>query len=128
MKTNMEDIDKLIKETLSQEEAKFYDELDEQNLFNMVLSVFSGKKKWMFVLINFIQLLLFAAFVYCAIQFFKVEETNELIKWGFGGLITLFGTSMLKMFTWMEMDTKAILRETKRLELLVSSMAGKMSS
>ena len=29
MKTNMEDIDKLIKETLTQEEAKFYDELDE---------------------------------------------------------------------------------------------------
>ena len=27
MKTNMEDIDKLIKESLNQEEAKFYDDL-----------------------------------------------------------------------------------------------------
>lgn len=36
MKTNMEDIDKLIKETLTQEEAKFYEELEEQNVFEMV--------------------------------------------------------------------------------------------
>lgn len=29
MKNNMEDIDKLIKETLTEEEAKFYDELEQ---------------------------------------------------------------------------------------------------
>ena len=40
MKTNMEDIDQLIKETLTQEEAKFYDQLDEQNAFQMVSRAF----------------------------------------------------------------------------------------
>ena len=39
MKTNMEDIDQLIKETLSKEEAKFYDELEEQNVFQMIFRI-----------------------------------------------------------------------------------------
>ena len=43
MKTNMEDIDQLIKETLTQEEAKFYDELDEQNVLGMITGLFKGK-------------------------------------------------------------------------------------
>ncbi len=43
MKTNMEDIDQLIKDTLTQEEAKFYDDLEEQSFLQMVLGIFSGK-------------------------------------------------------------------------------------
>ena len=46
MKNNMEEIDSLIKETLNQEEAKFYDDLNEEGLFGMVRSLFKGKLKW----------------------------------------------------------------------------------
>ena len=124
MKSN-EDIDRLIRETLTEEEAKFYDELDEQNVLQMLGGVYRGKNSWLMVLTNIVQLVFFALFIYCAIQFFKVEETNDLIKWGIGGIVTLFAQSMLKLFTWMQMDKNAILREIKRLELQVSSLAGK---
>ena len=124
MKTN-EYIDKLIKETLTKEEAKFYDDLDEQNVLQMLGGVYSGKNKWLIIVMNIVQVAFFILFIYCVIQFFKVEETNELIKWGIGGSVALFAQSMLKMFTWMQMDKNAILRELKRLELQVSSLAGK---
>ena len=124
MKSN-EDIDRLIRETLTEEEAKFYDELDEQNVLQMLGGVYRGKNSWLMVLTNIVQLVFFALFIYCAIQFFKVEETNDLIKWGIGGIVTLFAQTMLKLFTWMQMDKNAILREIKRLELQVSSLAGK---
>ena len=120
MKSN-EDIDRLIRETLTEEEAKFYDELDEQNVLQMLGGVYRGKNSWLMVLTNIVQLVFFALFIYCAIQFFKVEETNDLIKWGIGGIVTLFAQTMLKLFTWMQMDKNAILREIKRLELQVSS-------
>ena len=126
MKTKMEDIDKLIKETLTKEEAKFYDELDEQNLFEMLGGVYQGKNSWLMVLMNIIQVIFFGFFIYCAIQFFKVEETNELIKWGIFGSIALYAQSMLKLFTWMQMDKKAIIREIKRLEIQISSLSGKI--
>ena len=126
MKTKKEEIDRLIKETLTEQEAKFYDELDEQNLFDMVIGVFRGKNKWMFIYINFIQVLTFIAFIYCLVQFFNTEETNDLIKWGLAGFLAIFATTMLKLFTWMQMDKKAIIREIKRLEIQVSSISGKI--
>ena len=125
MKNNTEEIDKLIKETLNQEEAKFYDELEEQNIFKMVLGLFEGKNKWIMYLMNFMTLIFFSFFVYCIVQFFNTDITNEMIKWGIGGLVFLLGISMLKIFAWMQMDKNAMLREIKRLELLVISSTSK---
>lgn len=127
MKTQMEDIDKLIKETLTQEEAKFYDELEEQNVIGMIGGLFQGKNKWILILMNIMTLVFFGLFIYCLVNFFNSAETNELIMWGFGSLIFLLGVSMLKIFAWMQMDKNAILRELKRLELQVSSLSGKIS-
>ncbi|CAM1346810.1 DUF6768 family protein [Tenacibaculum crassostreae] len=123
--SKIEDIDKLIKETLTEEEAKFYDELEEQNVFQMLGGLFEGKNKWIMYLMNFMTLIFFGLFIYCIIQFFQVEETKELIKWATGTLIFLLGVSMLKIFAWMQMDKKALIREIKRLEIQVSSLSGK---
>ncbi len=127
MKTNMEDIDQLIKETLTKEETKFYDSLEEQNVLGMLMGLFSGKNKWIIIVMNIMTLIFFGLFVYCTIKFFNTSDVKELIKWGIGGLVFLIGVSMLKVFAWMQMDKNAILREMKRLELQVSSLSGKIS-
>lgn len=127
MKTNMEDIDKLIKETLTQEEAKFYDELDEQNVLEMLGGLFKGKNSWIMYVMNFMTLMFFAGFIVCVVKFFDTENTNELIMWSVGGIIALLAVSMLKIFAWLQMDKNALLREMKRLELQISSLSGKMS-
>jgi len=127
MKNNMEDIDKLIKETLTQEEAKFYDELDEQNVIGMLLGLFKGKNAWLLVIMNIMTLVFFVLFIYCIVQFFQTDVTNELIKWGSGGMLSIFAVSMLKVFAWMQMDKNALMREMKRLELQISSLASNRS-
>jgi len=127
MKTNMEDIDNLIKETLTQEETKFYDSLEEQNVLGMIGGLFKGKNKWILILMNVMTVVFFGLFIYCTVNFFDTTETNELIKWGVGALVFLLGVSMLKIFAWMQMDKNALLREMKRLELQVSSLSGKIS-
>lgn len=127
MKTNMEDIDQLIKETLNEEEAKFYDKLEEQNLWQMIFGIFKGKNSWIVYVMSIVQVIFFGLFIYCAIQFFNTEITNELIKWGIFGTISLVGSSMLKLFSWMQMDKNALIREIKRLELQVSSLSSKLS-
>ena len=87
----------------------------------MIFGLFKGKNKWIMILMNFMTLIFFGLFVYCTVQFFNTEVTNELIKWGIGGLVFLLGVSMLKVFAWMQMDKNALLREMKRLELLLLS-------
>ena len=125
MKDNIEEIDKLIKETLTQEETKFYNELDEQNVFQMVFGLFKGKNKWIMILMNVMTVVFFGLFIYCIVEFFNTDETKELIKWATGMLIFLLGVSMLKIFAWMQMDKNALLREMKRLEILISSSSSK---
>ena len=126
MKTNMEDIDKLIKETLTEEEAKFYDELDEQNLFQMLGGLFKGKNSWLILIMNVMNALVFGLLIYCIIQTFEVEKTNDLILW-VGGVILCFLTmSMLKIYMWMQIHRNSVVREIKRLELQISSLSGRV--
>ncbi|MEP5341877.1 MAG: DUF6768 family protein [Algibacter sp.] len=126
MKNNMEDIDKLIKDTLTEEEAKFYDGLEEQGLFGMIGSLFKGKIKWLLIVMNIVNVLVVGLFVYCTIQFFNTENTNELIKWVTGGFMCLIFAGMIKLFVWLQMDKNAIMRELKRLELQMSSLSGRL--
>jgi hypothetical protein len=127
MKNKMEEIDQLIKETLSKEEAAFYDSLEEQNNFDMVVGLFKGKNAWFLITTNIMTIAFLGLFVYCCIRFFNVESTEELMKWGFGSLMFLLSMSMLKIYAWMQMDKNAILREMKRLELQLLSLSGKVA-
>lgn len=127
MKNEMEEIDRLIKDTLSQEESKFYDALDEQGIFDMVFGLFRGKNAWINILLNVVTIIFFGGFIYCGIQFFKAESTDGFVKWGLGSLVLLLNICMLKLYAWMQMDKNAILREMKRLELQVMSLSGRLS-
>ncbi|WP_108803015.1 DUF6768 family protein [Aquimarina sp. Aq107] len=126
MDNHMEDIDRLIKETLTQEEAKFYDELDEQNMIEMIGGLYKTKNKWIIILMNFVNVIAFGLFVYCLVKFLNTDNTNELIKWGSGGFLAIMTASMLKLFSWLQIDKNALLREIKRLELQISSIANKV--
>ena len=123
MKNNLEEIDQLIKETLTEQEAKFYDSLDEQNVFQMMGGIFSGKNAWLMIVMSVVQVLFFAAFVYCLIQFLNTDETNELIRWGFAGVVSILASSLLKVYGWIRIEQKATAREVKRIELLISSLS-----
>lgn len=127
MKNKMEEIDHLIKDTLSKEEAAFYDSLEQQGLFEMVFGLFKGKNAWFLIIVNILILFFIGLLVYCTLQFFTTDlSTNELIKWGFGIIILFFTVSILKVYAWMQMDKNAILREMKRLELQIMSLSSKL--
>ncbi|UJH67947.1 DUF6768 family protein [Allomuricauda sp. SCSIO 65647] len=127
MKKKTEKIDELIKETLSKEEAAFYDELEEKNLFGKIEEVYRGKMGWLAIMMNVVHLIVFGVFVYCLVQFFDAEETKDLIVWLGAGFLCLIMMGMLKLYVWMQMDKNDILRELKRLELQVSVLAGTKS-
>ncbi|MBT8395218.1 MAG: hypothetical protein KJN66_10260 [Bacteroidia bacterium] len=128
MKNKTEKIDEIIKDALTKEEAKFYDELEEQNLFQMLGGVLKGKLGWLVVIMNIVMVVVFGIFIYCAIQFFNAEDTNELIKWSVGGVLCMMSISLLKLFVWMQMDKNSIIREMKRLEFQISILSSKLSN
>ncbi|WP_222983729.1 DUF6768 family protein [Flagellimonas meishanensis] len=125
MKDDSKKIDELIKEALTEEEARFYDELGEQNVLEKFEGVFKGRMGWLSILMNFWILAFFVLLVYCAVQFFVAETTEGLVTWGVGVLVCSILVSMLKLYIWMQMDKNDILRELKRLELQVSALSHK---
>lgn len=127
MKTNMEDIDKLIKDTLTEEEAKFYDSLDEQSVFAMIAGLYKGKNLWFTVVMHVVNIVAFGLMIYCLIQTFDVENTNDLMLWIAGFFICFITMSMLKIYAWMQIHRNALTREIKRLELQVSSLSSKIA-
>ncbi|SHH49042.1 DUF6768 family protein [Winogradskyella jejuensis] len=127
MKTNTNEIDELIKETLTEEEAKFYDSLDEQNLWQMITSLYRGKNSWMVVVMNAFNVIALVLAIYCLIQTFDVEKTNDLILWIAGFFFCFMLMSMFKIYAWMQIHKNALTREIKRLELQVSSLSNKIS-
>ena len=108
---------------MSQEEAKFYDELDEQNLFAKVGEVYRGKMGWLAIVMNIVHLVIFGVFIYLVIQFLNAEDTFMLIKWASSGFICLVVMVMLKLYMWMQMDKNDLLRELKRLELQMTTLS-----
>jgi len=126
MKTK-DNIDKLINEALSAEEAVFYNELDEQGFPEMITGLFSGKLKWLTLLTTFFMLLIFAGGVYCAIQFFKSTELTKMLKWGVGIFASLMAVSMIKLMNWMQILTNSMSREIKRLELQIALLSNKLA-
>ena len=123
----MEDIDQLIKETLTNEETTFYDLLEEQNLFAMVRGLYKGKNWWLTLIMHIMNVITFGLALYCLIQTFDVENTNDLMLWLAGFFFCFIVMSMLKLYSFMAMDRNAILREMKRLELQVMSLSSKIS-
>ena len=127
MNNDLEKIDELIKEALSQEEAKFYDELEEQNLFGKIGEVYKGKLGWLAIIMNIVHLIVVVLLVYCVVAFFKAEAIKELIKWASGGFLCMIMGAMIKLYIWMQMDKNDILREIKRLELQLAVLTNKRS-
>ncbi len=122
MKNTNENIDDLIRATLSKEEAKFYDELEEQNLLGKIGEVYRGKLGWLAVIMNIAHLVIFGAFIYCLVQFFNTDETKELIMWSSAAFLSMMAMGMLKLYVWMQMNKNDILRELKRLELQIATL------
>lgn len=127
MKTT-NNIDELIKTALSDEEKRFYDQLEEQNLFEMVGDLFTGKLKWIMVLMNIVMVAFFVLLVYCVVQFLSTDDPATMIKWAAGGFLCLMAVTMLKLFAWMQINKNVLLREIKRLELQLSVIGNRIKS
>jgi hypothetical protein len=123
------EIDELITEALGEEEAKYYEKLEEeQSLLQEGLGLFKGKRAWISIWIGFVIILLIIGSTYCIVEFFRVEETKELMIWGGGFFLGMFAITALKIWAWMQMDKNALMREMKRLEFQVSVLVKELSN
>lgn len=121
MKEN--NIDELIKKSLNEEELKFYNELDENSVYESFYSILKGKNKMITIFGIVITFILFVVFVYTLIQFKNTDNTTELIKLSTITILLFIAIGFIKTYFWMQMNNNIILREIKRVELQISLLS-----
>ncbi len=122
-----EDIDALIEESLSKDEAEFYRNLDQEGVFKQWGGLYKGTLGGWAILTTVLQLIFTGVAFWAGYQYFTNEEPMLLVRYGGILFIMALGVAMLKLWHWMQMDKNAILREMKRLEFQVSVLSEKVT-
>ena len=125
MNNSEKEIDELIHQALSKEEAEYFDQLGEQNIPQMLIGFFTGKLAWMNVLISIITLAVFGLTIYTMIEMFAAEVINDKLEWMTFSILGFVMMALLKTWGWNQMDKNALMREIKRLEYQVSLLSEK---
>lgn len=116
-----EEIDKLITESLSKDEAEFYKNLEkEKGLWESFGELYSGKLAWITAVMTIVHFILAIVVFYSGYQFFTAESTAVMLHYGAILFLALIFASMIKLWTWLQMQKNAILREVKRSEYQVA--------
>lgn len=125
MNKSEKEFDALIQEALSKEEAKYFDEMAEQNIPQMVLGLFKGKNSWLNIVMIVVNLVVFGIGIYTFTEMLKTESTNLKLEWMFYTLMCFLMMVLFKLWSWNQMDRNALIREIKRLEYQVSLLSKK---
>lgn len=120
----MSDIDEKIQREL-QGEASAIDELlaQEGGLPDMVAAAFKGgMRRWVWIT-SVITLVATVLMFWTGYEFYIAENTDDRIFWGIWFLASATVQIALKQWQWMEMNRSNLMREIKRLELAVATLA-----
>jgi hypothetical protein len=122
----MKDIDEEIRRTLSGEDAKLLARFEsDPGLVRQVLDLFSGNLRWISAAGWVAGLALFAAGAYFWWRFVHAEELRHMLLWIAPAAMCFLGLALVKIWFWLELQKNAVLREIKRLELQVASLAAR---
>lgn len=114
----MKDIDQKIRAALRGQPGA--DELDgEPNLAEEVIIAFRGRNRWLSTVMFMMNIVLFAGAVWAVVRFLGAEDVTAQLRWGGLALLLFLAVSFVKVWFWLEMQANRVLREVKRVELLL---------
>jgi hypothetical protein len=123
----MTDIDQAIRESLSSEDTELFDRLGaDQALHRQVLATFEGQLRWFNAAGWIAGLVLFGVASVSAWRFVQAQELGDMLRWGAASALAFAGIALIKVWFWLELQKNAIVREVKRLEVQVASLAAQL--
>jgi Family of unknown function (DUF6768) len=123
----MNDLDQAIRQSLSAEDAALLDRLGaDQALHRQVLATFEGRLRWFNVAGWIAGFVLFVVASVLAWQFVQAEDLGDMLRWGAASALAFAGLALIKVWFWLELQKNAIVREVKRLEVQLASLAAQL--
>ena len=121
----MRDVDGQIDEAIAAEERELLRAIgDERGLVERMLGLTGPETAWMIWVMMIFQTLLFIGGVYAAWMFFEASEPVTQLRWGLPAAVLLVTSLLIKLAVPPAIQTKRVMRELKRIELLIVRHGG----
>ena len=117
-------IDQMIELALSQRDRDILEGTEELGWFSLGLKQFSGKLGWVTWVLMIVQTSMFIAGVYFGIKFLNATEVLSAVKNGIGAAVLLLMATQLKTSLMPQIQADRVIREVKRLQLMIVSHQG----
>jgi len=114
----MNNIDQKIQAALRHDGASA-DLLEEPNLIEEAITAFRGRNRLISTFAFILTFVIFVAAVWAGWQFYTAEAVAAQIQYAALTLLFMISVGFLKLWFWLEMHTNRVLRELKRVELLL---------
>ena len=114
-------LDRLIEEALSAEDRRLFQSTQELGWFELGLNQFRGRLGWVTWVIMVVQVAMFLLAVWCGVNFFTATEVLPALKWGLSGATLALMAIQLKLSLMPQMQADRVIRELKRMELMLVS-------
>ena len=126
MTKSTREIDRLIREALSDADAEVMSEFGEQSIAELITEVFRGRQR-LFAVGGFAaNLLFFVIGIFAVVQFLQAPEIRDMLLWGAAAAFCFAVITAIKIWYWMEMTRNALLRDIKRVELQIAQLAQRL--
>ncbi|MCP5038635.1 MAG: hypothetical protein GY945_13670 [Rhodobacteraceae bacterium] len=116
----MDKLDELIREALEGEDKRIFEETAELGYFALAMGIFRGRTGWVSWVVMLVQGAMFLAAIWCAVQFYAASEVLLAVKWGISAAVLALMAGMMKMSLMPVMQADRVLRELKRVELMLA--------
>ena len=114
----MNDIDQKIQAALRSDPAG--DALaSEPNLAEEVISTFRGRRRWISAGAVGLNRVFLAGAIWATMRFLGAESSAAQLRWCALAFVFVLVVMYIKLWFWLEMHTNRMLRELKRVELLL---------
>ncbi len=122
----MNELDRKIVATLPPAEADLLGSFDEPSLWEQVRQMFQGRLRWVSLLVAFAGAAFFVFLVLSVFYFFQAESVHAMLAWAGGFGLSLIAVSFCRLWFWLVFHRNAVVREVKRVELLVARLADRL--
>lgn len=121
---NIDNLDKAIYQSLSQEEQDFLARLNEEPKYTeQALGIYKGSLGFINWFTTVVQFLLIIVAIYAIIRFFRVSpDVAYMLKWGGLTAFSIGGIWVSKIWFGLHLQTNRVLRELKKLELQIAAL------
>ena len=116
----MNKLDRMIEDSLRAEDRALFAAHGEEGMFGQFSGLFRGKLAFANTASAIAQIAMFIGSLYAAQQFLAAVETTAMLRWGALAALLFTAISVIKLMHWQQMQANRVIREIKRVELLLA--------